>query len=463
MPLVRDLLRPVGATHAQLLWRGYGVAAVLLALLMRDDRPLATFFKVYPVQLHAMVACALALIVAGPRPVTLLATAIAWVALIVLINGGSDPYLDFIADEYLLFLALPVAGTLSALLAVRAGDDEEAADAGQIAVFRIGLTATLLFAAFHKFNSDFLDPAVSCATSLARRLSAWSLPLPTPPPPAILALELATPLLLLWRPRLGVACALLLAAGLGHVGPVAFNTLVAVGSLAFLQPAALAAAAARWKRIAAIAGALLVVAGPLSFALYQDRRAWGPYFAFECALIVVAVLVAHAPRVARAPLLLGRSQRELCGLLIAVLVLSGVGPYLGLKYRYSFAMLSNLRVDDSRWNHLLVPPAVRVRDDRLVHVLEVRDGPKLLTDHPNPARAPTLVPGVYAPQEFRRRVEESARRKQRLGVALRYRGRTLVFEDLLGDGAAQQFVASLPVERMLQTALTLSRPQLCVH
>jgi hypothetical protein len=180
-------------------------------------------------------------------------------------------------------------------------------------------------------------------------------------------------------------------------------------------------------------------------------------------LIAIAVLVAHAPRVTRTPLLLGRSQRELCGLLIAALVLSGVGPYLGLKYRYSFAMLSNLRVDDSRWNHLLVPPSVRVRDDRMVHVLEVRDGDKLLTDHPNPARAPMLVPGVFAPQEFRRRVEEGARRKRKLGVAVRYRGRTLVFEDLLGDGAAQQFVASLPVERMLQTALTLSRPQLCVH
>ena len=33
---------------------------------------------------------------------------------------------------------------------------------------------------------------------------------------------------------------------------------------------------------------------------------------------------------------------------------NGMSPYLGLKYRLNFAMLSNLRVDEARWNSLLI-------------------------------------------------------------------------------------------------------------
>lgn len=36
-------------------------------------------------------------------------------------------------------------------------------------------------------------------------------------------------------------------------------------------------------------------------------------------------------------------------------LLNGFAPYLSLKFNYSFAMLSNLRVDDARWNHLVIP------------------------------------------------------------------------------------------------------------
>jgi len=40
---------------------------------------------------------------------------------------------------------------------------------------------------------------------------------------------------------------------------------------------------------------------------------------------------------------------------VAVWLLNGFSPYLGLKFNYSFAMLANLRVDNARCNHLLIP------------------------------------------------------------------------------------------------------------
>ena len=62
---------------------------------------------------------------------------------------------------------------------------------------------------------------------------------------------------------------------------------------------------------------------------------------------------------------------------ILILTINGFAPYLGLKFNYSFAMLSNLRVDDARWNHLFVPKGLRISEhDDFIHVVhsEVHPG-----------------------------------------------------------------------------------------
>lgn len=57
------------------------------------------------------------------------------------------------------------------------------------------------------------------------------------------------------------------------------------------------------------------------------------------------------------------------GVVFALHIFNGFTPYFGLKYRLSYAMLSNLRVDDWRWNHYFVPQSVRFYPrDALIHV-----------------------------------------------------------------------------------------------
>ncbi len=61
---------------------------------------------------------------------------------------------------------------------------------------------------------------------------------------------------------------------------------------------------------------------------------------------------------------------------ITLALLNGLCPYLGFKTMGSFTMFSNLRTEAGRWNHLLIPPTVRVVDrfqDQLVRVVASDD------------------------------------------------------------------------------------------
>jgi len=61
--------------------------------------------------------------------------------------------------------------------------------------------------------------------------------------------------------------------------------------------------------------------------------------------------------------------------ILALMILNGLGPYLGLKTRAAFDMYSNLRVEADRSNHLIVPRSLDVLGvlrDR-VTILETSD------------------------------------------------------------------------------------------
>ncbi|MDC0718776.1 hypothetical protein [Nannocystis bainbridge] len=122
-------------------------------------------------------------------------------------------------------------------------------------------------------------------------------------------------------------------------------------------------------------------------------------------------------------------------------------------------MLSNLRVDDARWNSVIVPRQARLtRHDPFVHVLRV--------DPPIPRGRPqeqVLGPGVFAPEEFRRRFEAARRQSRRSALELRYQGQSLKSRDLAVDLGLVGFAASLPARPLEQPVLALRGPQHCVH
>lgn len=455
-----------GSLQLEVVWRLVGVAMLLMNLRVRGSHPLDMPWGALPLAYHAMLVTSVLLVALGPRLVCLLGSAAAW--LVILHGYIFRADLEFLADEYLLFAALPVLGALGTLVSSAA-----ARAAGQLWLLRMATLVTLGFVALHKLNHDFLDPATSCATLLGERLaSRWSLP-GAPGPVGVLLAEALAPVLLVLYPRLGALWLLTLAAGLGHVGPYAFNALLAALALAFLPPNASEAWRARspWWLLAWLVG--VAAAGLASAHLHIDTPdfLWWPYLLFEAVLVGVALLVILSrgtgescwrPRRLMRPWLPGGAAlRWSCITATLVLAFQGLTPYLGLRHRLAFAMLSNLRVDDARWNSLVVPSWVRVRDDRHVHVLAVTglDGSPLDLSS---ARVRLIRPGVYSPQEFKHRLAETRLRRVQGDLLVRHRGELREFHRFTVDPALQAFVDALPDERLLQASLSLGR-QRCVH
>lgn len=474
----RQLWAPVGSPQVQVVWRLIGWAMLLAVLRARGGQPLAIDPSIVPWPYHAIAATAALLVLLGPRLPLLAAAGAAWVWQQAHVLSGVDPHHDFVADEHLLFMALPILGALSAgvTLVEQRGADPSQRDAavtrGQLWHLRMCTVVALGFAALHKLNSDFLAAETSCATLLGGRLAAtWGLPDGPLSPLAVVLAEALAPALLLLVPRLGALWLVVLATGLGHVGPYAFNALLAALALAFLS----AEAADAWSRRAARAWPFALVGviavGLVSRHLYHGRGAWWPYLLFEATVVLVAWLIALAPRTpgwrpARGPRpwLPGRfAHRSLCGYAALFMIVHGMSPYLGLKYRHGFAMLSNLRVDDDRWNSLVVPRALYLRShDPFVHVLRVADA----SGAPVKARRDdrdALRPGNYGPQEFRRRYEAARKRWQPISLRLRHRGVERDFGDLRFDRDLAALVAGLPRAPLFQDALAGPGRQSCVH
>ncbi|WAS91237.1 hypothetical protein [Nannocystis punicea] len=465
---------PLGSATTRLAWRFAGAAMVLHWLQAVRSASLVDYLEARPLGFHVAGLGGLLLVALGPRLALLVPLAIAWAWLCYAVPAGAAGPIVKVVDEYALFALLPLLAVASALVtwSERHPDDRarRAEAAGQKWVLRIGASATLGFAALHKLNTDFLDPATTCANLAARLGEFWAVPAPTPAPWLLVALEgLAVPLLWFY-PRLGLLWTIALVAGLGHIGPAAFNTLILAAALAFVPERDAEALAPALHRRGAWLAVLGLVLWPASFALYRGPNNWTIFAIFQAALLLAACLVAVglrdavrvndlSPRRSRLRLPGGPRHRGFAVATLAVVIGLGLSPYLGLKYRYSFAMLSNLRADDARWNSLIVPSWVRLtRHDPFVHVLRVE--PAVPRSKKGEA---VLAPGVYTPDEFRRRFDAARRQKRRSALELRYQGQSLKSPDLAADLNILGFAASLPARPLEQPALTLRAAQPCIH
>ena len=85
--------------------------------------------------------------------------------------------------------------------------------------------------------------------------------------------------------------------------------------------------------------------------------------------------------------------------IVGLAIINGLCPYLGLKTQGSFTMFSNLRTEAGEWNHLIMPESIRVADcyqDRLVKVVASND---------SALNKKYVEPGLLATEfEIRRRI-----------------------------------------------------------
>ena len=249
------------------------------------------------------------------------------------------------------------------------------------------------FAAFSKLNRDFLDPEVSCAADFsAQMLGGLGLEAPAALGPVLsgaailgtVAIGLAVPLRLLWRPAL-VACLCL--ALLFHfvlvVDPLAitydFSSALYALFLLFLPGVWIAGlrplvgfvddertAQRRRRWLAATIAVLLVGAATPAFAplavlhLSGRKLLWLLYavvFLSSVALLVRRRGLRLPGGGEGAPFARGAANGRLPAAtwpVLALVALNGMAPYLGLKTGTSFTMYSNLRTEQGTSNHLLV-------------------------------------------------------------------------------------------------------------
>lgn len=310
------------------------------------------------------------------------------VAIVQLISLWID--LPAAANHWMLagFVNLTMLGTLVVLWrrhrrGERPGEDEIIAALGP--VVRLEIILVYLIAAFHKLNSDFLNPDVGClgwlAHWLANRLGIAAIAqfprVVTAAAYGTIVLEVAIPVLLARRRTwfYGVALGILFHLANMETGFAA----VAFALYFFFFPSSDARTIAQGfdEFLRERSGGRLTLAGIIRAyvllfllvlpSIYVDRWAVGSavenWIAPVRSALWITALVLFFGTVLRYFLLTGiprpvfRPERAASrGLYVIPLVLfvNGMGPYLGLKTTTSFDMFSNLRVLGDQSNHLLL-------------------------------------------------------------------------------------------------------------
>ena len=310
-------------------------------------------------------------------------------------------YLPVVPNHWLLtgIVSLAILGA-AVVVALRAG--LTAVQLGELyqtltPPVRISAAVFYFFTFFHKLNTDFLNPDVSCAVRFFEQTLTPFAPLGLTALPGVgvaviwatlaaelfLAVGLAVPR---WRQAaclLGVGFHLLLALDAPHLFYNFSAVMFAV--LWVCLPASRAAWIARqpggrFGRWHFLGGYALIVGLAWWFPAEAGRVTAfglsGLWFAFALTLLSRAGLMgrcnvlqlARATRRSRtrptppAPIA-ARPRRRIAGVLLllpALVLLNGLSPYLGLKTRTAWQMYSNLNLAADDSNHYLIPYSLDV-------------------------------------------------------------------------------------------------------
>ena len=360
----------------------WAMAALLHILWPPVFLPGSAFTPSPPALLAALILAAVAVIIRPSSVWRLLSLAAVQV-------GDVAYHLPFVSNHWLLSgcvnLAVLGAGAVLWLRAGRAAVQAAALYETVTPAVRGAVVVFYFFTFFHKLNTNFLDPATSCAgTFLGHILSLAALP-PLPPltQPVIVATLAVEGLLVVglavprWR---RAACWL----GAG------FHVLLALDAFTFFYNFSAVMFALLWMCVPrSVAGGLLAPRSTPGHGWKQWGRVGRYHFLAVYAVLVglcwvfpaqswqlaaygftalwlafAALLLARAwgagragePRLARPPAI---PRLAAALLLLPVLVfVNGASPYLGVKLRSAWQMYSNLNVSAHGSNHYLIPASL---------------------------------------------------------------------------------------------------------
>lgn len=444
-----------------------------------------------PASVTVLYALGVAGIFLGMRPGLMLATAGAGLWHLLESWVDAHPQLNFTGEEYLVWFIFPAG--LFAISLLGRGLTRGVLD-NLVGMFcRILLFGSLGFAVLAKLNTDFFNPQVSCML-LARDIPVWwkvAEGVGAIPAGLLAAAEAAPLVFSFFSAPLAVLSALGYAQGLALIGPLGINACIIALTLGLLRDKDIQQMKTHWKGIALCTALFALFALPLSQALYQGPRQWYQFAVFHtaCVAIGAGMLVA----------LWGRSKKEVAdwkragvggliagwrdgwktdlegvrgrgvffALLAGLLLFNGLCPYLGIKFRCSFSMLANLRVDHDRWNHFFMPRwMLLTKHDPYIRVISAEEGHFA---HPKLANRKKLVAGfMYSPEYFARACVARERDGQRTHLLVQWKGAQGVVDSTEGQ-TFQEFVGGLPRRSAwgdpgLQEVLSFGdRPQPCTH
>lgn len=235
-----------------------------------------------------------------------------------------------------------------------------------------GLLVMYFFGVFHKINTGFLDPEVSCAVFLWRQMPFFASPLDSQffHQAAIWGTYIVETALLIglliprWRHFAvvgGIAFHLMLALS-NYSYYLPFTTLSICAHLLFLSPQGARAvldSPIMLRQTALLRSPMGIVAG----ILYFCAIAWLVKVSRDYSLATIAAMALIAPilvTIARLggakqkePLMSGRISIGFATVLGVIFFLNSMSPYFGLKSAQTINMFANLRLEGGVSNHLV--------------------------------------------------------------------------------------------------------------
>lgn len=317
---------------------------------------------------------------------------------------------------------------------------------------RWGLLLLYFLSGFHKLNADFFDPALSCASILYQELRTG---VPLLPDSAVMGplaigltvlVELGLPVLLLVPAtrRVGAAAGILFHVLMAAAGYPRFSA-IGLALLALFLPALPRPGPA--FRVAAVATLLIA-----SVLVPEQRDALFLWATLGlCGGLMALCVVPGGEGSGERAVSLRPALPAMLG--PALILFSGLTPYLGLGTDRALSMYSNLRTEGGRSNHFVVPAnqvAPYQRD--LVQVLQSNAPPlaRLAAEH-------MVIPW----EELRARLSEASASSGSVSLTYLRSGRRYQVGSAAGDTALALPVSRLGLKLLRFRAVELTGPRRC--